>query len=286
MSDNGTEPRPTRAPFSDHLWPISVTTQKICATLVCVLRAAGFLFLWVGGIVAAVAVAWAGVSAVDDDLVDPAPAAGLEDAEISLTPAIVIGAAPAADSSQLGDADPADDATPAGVTSQLASDAESGPTEDAGADSGSPAQASGTDEPTPSTTPSPTTAVTTPTTNEPPTQTTVPQTTAPVTTTPSTSPTIAPTTTAAPSQTLTFNLDGGSAAITFASTGATLSWASPNPGFEMSIETDEGETSVRFRSDNHESRVDGWWLDGPKFRIRERPASGGGGGDGDDSDDD
>lgn len=86
IAHNRTELAAHRALFRDHLCPFGVTTQKICATLDIVGRAVGFLFLWVAGIAAAVTVAWAGVNAVDDDLVDPAPAAGVNGSGIAPTP--------------------------------------------------------------------------------------------------------------------------------------------------------------------------------------------------------
>ena len=119
----------------------------------------------------------------------------------------------------------------------------------------------------PSITTPPTTTTTTPTTTSPTTTTT---TTTTLTTTTTSTPTTTTTTTtiAVSSQTLTFHLVGGSTAIEFSPAGATVLWASPNPGFEVDI--DQGEESrVEFESDDHETRIDAWWSGGPQHEIRE-----------------
>ncbi len=280
MAHNRTELAAPRAPFRDHLSPFTVTTQTICATLDTVVRAVGFLFLWLAGIAAAVTVAWAGVNAVDDDLVDPAPAAGVNGSGIAPTPGLVLGDSAGAGQALRGEAaadgNAADTGTPAGASDSAGTASGASATPESGAvsqDGDSSAGTSSSDTsgtpPTSASAPTPTTGSSTPSISPPPTSPTPP-----TTSTTQPSATTAPTTTTPVAQTLTFNLDGGSAAITFAPTGTSLSWASPNPGYEMTIDTDDGEVTVRFQSSEHESRVDGWWLDGPKFRIREQPGNG------------
>ncbi|MDH3295551.1 MAG: hypothetical protein OER95_14625 [Acidimicrobiia bacterium] len=69
--------------------------------------------------------------------------------------------------------------------------------------------------------------------------------------------------------TKTFNLIGGSTAISFAPSGTRVVWATPNPGFEVTIEPESPGIKVEFRSDGHRSRIDAWWSNGPKHEIRE-----------------
>jgi hypothetical protein len=85
-----------------------------------------------------------------------------------------------------------------------------------------------------------------------------------------TSPTTS-TTASAPAQTLTFNLTGGSTAVSFSANGVQVLWATPNPGFDVKIEPESPGFKVEFRSDSHRSRVDVWWSGGPQHSIREEP---------------
>lgn len=128
---------------------------------------------------------------------------------------------------------------------------------------------------TPSTTvASPLESTPTTVTAAPPATTTPPRSTA--TPTPTTTPPAA-TSTAAPPQapapeTRTYNLVGGSAALRFTSGGVTVLWATPNSGFEVSVEPENvNGVRVQFESDGHRSRVDGWWANGPVDRVREEP---------------
>jgi hypothetical protein len=111
------------------------------------------------------------------------------------------------------------------------------------------------------TAPAPTTTTPTPSTGTPAT------TTAPPATTSTTAPPQSP----AP-ETRTYNLVGGSAALRFTSGGVTVVWATPNSGFEVLVEPENvNGVRVRFESDGHRSRVDGWWDGGPVDRVREEP---------------
>ena len=56
--------------------------------------------------------------------------------------------------------------------------------------------------------------------------------------------------------------------MSFSPSGASVLWASPNPGFDVDI--DHGASSrVRFESDDHKTRIDLWWAAGPQHAIRE-----------------
>jgi cytoskeletal protein RodZ len=113
--------------------------------------------------------------------------------------------------------------------------------------------------------------------------------TVPVTTTPGPAPTttIAPARTppppatvapAAPAQaaeTRTYTLVGGTASLRFEPTGVTVVFANPAQGFDVEIEPEHGNgVRVEFESDDHESRLDGWWDGGPQDRKEERPGDG------------
>ena len=109
---------------------------------------------------------------------------------------------------------------------------------------------------TATTTPSVSTAD--PTTTAAPPSATMPSTTAPAT--------------SAPAETRTYNVVGGSVALRFLPQGVTVVWATPNAGFSVDVEPENGNgVQVEFESDTHRSRVDGWWADGPQDRVREDP---------------
>ncbi len=96
----------------------------------------------------------------------------------------------------------------------------------------------------------------------------------------------APATTVVASEVRTYNLVGGSAALRFTPSGVTVDYATPKAGFTVDLEPENGNgVRVEFRSDDHRSRVDGWWDGGPRERVREEPdssGSGSGSGSGDD----
>lgn len=65
---------------------------------------------------------------------------------------------------------------------------------------------------------------------------------------------------------------GGRAAFRFEGGRVILEWATPAPGFQVDIEDDGREVRVRFRGDDHESRIWGSFVDGdPDTRVEERP---------------
>ena len=63
------------APFWHDLGFAWASGSTARVTLFKVLRSLGFVMLWMGALAAAMAVAWAGVNLVDDELVQPSPAA-------------------------------------------------------------------------------------------------------------------------------------------------------------------------------------------------------------------
>jgi cytoskeletal protein RodZ len=109
---------------------------------------------------------------------------------------------------------------------------------------------------TTTTSPSPvTTATTTPTTT---------------TTTIVVAPQQQPTTTTEAVETRTYALVGGTATLRFAPSGVTVVAAAPNPGFSVETSPEHGNgIRVEFDSDDHRSRVTGWWENGPRDEVRE-----------------
>lgn len=218
----------------------------------------GFFLIWLAGSATAVAVAWTGVSIVDDELVNPAPASQVAGSVPGTT---------TTDQTALSLRDSGDAAAPEASPSSsvtAASQSTAAPDEVP------------TPEPSPTTAPAPTpTTVTSTTATSRPTSTTVTSTTAtsqPTSTTAtSTTATSRPTSTAAAGQTITFNLVGGSTAISFSAAGAEVRWAAPNPGFAVEIEPEDWGVVVDFEADHHESRIEAWWSGGPKHRIIEDP---------------
>jgi hypothetical protein len=199
-----------------------------------VMKKIGLLVLWLAGSMAAVGVAWAGVSVVDDQVIDPAPAVDFQASEAT-TPSPTTTAA----------------TTPSPTVGIGASTSTAAPTPDQPATPGQSANPTST----PAATPSPTTS------SAPP-----PQPTAAPTATP------APTSPPAPAATTqTFALTGGTTAISFSPSGVTVLWATPNPGFDVKIEPESSGIKVEFRADNHRSRIDAWWSGGPRHEIREEP---------------
>ena len=72
------------------------------------------------------------------------------------------------------------------------------------------------------------------------------------------------------SETRTYRTTGGAAAVRFEPGGVTLVWATPEAGFEARVsQSSPGEISVRFRSDDHESRIDASWEGGPVDEVEE-----------------
>lgn len=82
----------------------------------------------------------------------------------------------------------------------------------------------------------------------------------------------APPTTQAPQPATvrTYTLIGGTATLRFSQGGVTVQDATPQPGYSVEIEAEQGNgVKVEFRSDAHRSQVAGWWDNGPRDEVRE-----------------
>jgi len=95
------------------------------------------------------------------------------------------------------------------------------------------------------------------------------------TSTPSTTAVTPPPPTTGPPQpvqpvTRSYDLEGGTATLRFSPAGVTVVVASPAPGFTVDVGTShDGGARVEFESDDHRSRLDGWWDGGPQDEVRE-----------------
>jgi hypothetical protein len=59
--------------------------------------------------------------------------------------------------------------------------------------------------------------------------------------------------------------------LRFAPTGVTVVVASPNAGYAVDVEGTHGNgVRVEFRSEEHRSRVEGWWDGGPQDDTEEQ----------------
>ncbi|MGI9612750.1 MAG: hypothetical protein ACR2QO_07585 [Acidimicrobiales bacterium] len=245
------------------------------------LKTIGFVVLWLVGSAAAVGVAWTGVSVVDDDLVDPAPATtGSSEGALGF-PVSVLAPTPLATAVVSDTASPESESAPIddGAAATTVRPTEPGPTptppQQAPTTAPPTAVPPGDDVPPDSTTPSPTAApASSPTTTQAPTPPPSPSPTVPdPTATPASTstPTPPPPPTAEQSQVITYSLVGGSTAISFTPSGLTVLCATPNPGFEVRVEPESPGVKVEFEADHHESRIDAWWAGGPQHEIREEP---------------
>ena len=69
-----------------------------------------------------------------------------------------------------------------------------------------------------------------------------------------------------------YQLEGGSVAIRFQDGAAHLLWATPNRDEDYrtdQVEENGGTVDVRFRNEQHESRLRAYWDDGPHADIEE-----------------
>lgn len=84
-----------------------------------------------------------------------------------------------------------------------------------------------------------------------------------------------PTTPAAPpvtpaSVTRTYDLVGGTVTLRFTNTGVTVVTAAPKAGFSVDVgEGHDNGARVEFESEDHQSRLDAWWDNGPQDEVRE-----------------
>lgn len=68
----------------------------------------------------------------------------------------------------------------------------------------------------------------------------------------------------------TFELIGGRAAVSFSPTEILVVWATPEPGYTVESHPEDGGIEVEFNNGVHESKLEAWWADGPRFETRER----------------
>ncbi len=213
--------------------------------------------MWLAGSAAAIGVAWAGVAVVDDQVIDPASATTVP-TDLAGTPLPNESADGGSTTTVPGNTVPGD-TVPGQI---LPGDTVPGDTVPGDTLPGETLPGGGG---------SSTTAVTARPGTSPtaaPSATTAPAATTPTTAPPATAaPTTAPPAPAATTQ--TFSVTGGTTAISFSASGVSVLWATPNPGFEVSIEPEGSGIKVEFRSDDHRSRVEAWWSDGPKSSTRE-----------------
>ncbi|MGK2947366.1 MAG: hypothetical protein ACSLFP_02235 [Acidimicrobiales bacterium] len=71
-------------------------------------------------------------------------------------------------------------------------------------------------------------------------------------------------------ETRTYSLIGGTATLRFTPAGVTVVTAIPKAGFSVKVEPEHGNgVQVEFESDDHRSRVDASWANGPVDEVRE-----------------
>lgn len=75
---------------------------------------------------------------------------------------------------------------------------------------------------------------------------------------------------APPAEDRTYQLVGGTVSVRFENGAAHLLWATPAPGFEVDQDGSDSHVDIRFRSDDHESRLKAFWSSGPQQEIEER----------------
>ena len=63
---------------------------------------------------------------------------------------------------------------------------------------------------------------------------------------------------------------GGTVGVRFENGGARLLWATPKAGFRVDSSGSSDQVDVRFRSDDHESRLKAFWDNGPQAQVEER----------------
>jgi hypothetical protein len=68
----------------------------------------------------------------------------------------------------------------------------------------------------------------------------------------------------------TYQLVGGTVGVRFENAGARLLWATPKPGFRVESSGSSDNVDVRFRRDDHESRLKAFWDNGPQSEVEER----------------
>lgn len=68
----------------------------------------------------------------------------------------------------------------------------------------------------------------------------------------------------------TFDLIGGRTAIRFSPDEVVVVWATPAPGYSVESHDEDDGVEVEFSNGIHESKIEAWWADGPRFETREQ----------------
>ena len=242
------------------------------------MRARAFVILWACAAFAATTIAWQGVSIVDSQVISPGPAISTSRSSTAVIP---IEPAPSATSAPTATAEPTTADEPEielnlDLSALEEATPETEPTTDSTEPESDPSAASSPPTPRPTTppqaartpTPRPTEA---PTAQQQPTETPTATQPSPSATPrpPEPTPQPSPTATAVPTQTITFDLIGGTASVSFAPNEVHVLWATPEPGFTADIGNSGPGQRVRFRSDDGESQLEVWWDAGPQWSIDE-----------------
>lgn len=240
------------------------------------MRARAFVILWACAAVAATTIAWQGVSIVDSQVISPGPAISTSRSSTAVIPV---------EAAETPTSAPTATAEPTAAEPELQLDLDLSALEQQTPDPGDPAGTvegetdadPGAVPPTPrattrpqGTSPTPKPAETPtarPRTVETPTASLPAPTATPRPAEPSPQP--SPSATSVPPQTLTFDLIGGTASVSFAPNEVHVLWATPEPGFAADIGNSGPGQRVRFRSDDGESTLEVWWDAGPQWSIDE-----------------
>lgn len=213
---------------------------------------------WITATVLAVSLAFAGVNAVADRVLDPEPSPLIGSAALDDDPS----------DSPSPDDSPEDVPSPDDTPSDTASEPDDEPTASASGTSASPTSSPrATASPRPASSPSDDDSEP----DDEPTPSPTPSATPSATSSPTPSPTS--TSTSVSSQTRTYRLVGGTVTVRFSSSEVRVVSATPNEGFSLHEIEQPAPTVIdlefRAHDDSHRSKLDAWWQDGPRERIRE-----------------
>ncbi|MFN0090478.1 MAG: hypothetical protein ACKVWR_09475 [Acidimicrobiales bacterium] len=70
----------------------------------------------------------------------------------------------------------------------------------------------------------------------------------------------------------TFRVAGGSAAVRYGAAGAQVVWATPNPGYRVSVGPPASTAVVIFDNGRHRSTLEAWWDGAPQHSVAESGA--------------
>lgn len=223
---------------------------------------------WVAATIGAVALAFASVGVVADQVLSPPPLPVVGSAAAQAT------ASASDDPSDGPSDDPSGDPSADDDSSEAPTSAPTGSSTASPTTTATPRSApTGTSTPRPTATATPT-ASSTPSSSPSSTPSSSPSSnpSSSPTSSPSSSPTSSPTS-SAPAETRTYRLVGGTVTIRFSADRVTVTSATPNAGFELHEIEQPGATVIdlefRAHDDSHRSKLDAWWDNGPRERVRE-----------------